>query len=733
MEIAIRYKGLKLVVISFLFMITMICTEASTVLKLVESGKSQAEFVIPAKASPEEKATSGVLVKYIKESTGTQIPVVLENELGSAPIKIYLGSTNIADKYKEKLTQMLPDGYIMDVPEPNVMVITSPSSKGLDFAAFEFLERYVGVRWLMPGDLGEYVPKKLDVSVPAKKIVDEPKFISRQISDPRLWGFMKGPGKGDMRKWAYRMRYNSRVEFHHNLSRLLPPSKYKKTHPEFFPIIDGKRYLPPNDIPTEYQPCFTADSIDEAVKNIENEFAKEKTNNYTYSMGVNDIGGYCECPNCKEKHRPGINFLGYEDYSDMYYPWINKIVSRVTQKYPDAKFGFLAYCNVIDPPKDNQVDPHIIPYICHETLSFINTSVNERNEKLLDRWNNTKCKLGWYDYAYGKFYILPRVYPRYRAKFYKHLYDRNIRYYYSEAYPDENFTEGPKLYLLFKVLWNPSVDIDKLIKDWCECAVGKEAAPYLVKYYNFYEEFWTKRIPQTAWFNGTAHDTYLNFRSNAYLQALDISDLNMLQELLEMTVQKAAAGKPKARAEYILNGFLEKKTKIEKYLKAFVKLKKAKVLKVLVDSKFDKGNEDRWITWQRKKSKGEFLYSGSIGHTRPGARGFDLAGSQNGPMCYTKTVKCTPGKIYRVSAWMLPQGLQEGSNATLLVRFKNSSNKNEELSACLESVHKNEWQNVEMTFQCPADEFVVLLFASNSSRGKVFFDDIRVEEVTEGK
>jgi Domain of unknown function (DUF4838) len=709
----------------------MIRTKDSTVLELVKNGVPQAELIIPAEASAEEKAASRFIAGYITKSTGAGIPIVSENKPGNALVKIYLGSTAMAAKYKGKLDEMLSDGYIIDFPKPNTMVIASLSNKGLDFAAFEFLERYVGIRWLFPGELGEYVPKKLDISVPVNNIIDEPGFISRRISDRRLWSLDHGPGNGDLQKWAYRMRYNSRVKFHHNLAGLLPPSKYTKSHPEFFPVIDGKRHLPSEDISHRYQPCFTTDSVDEAVKNIINEFAKVKTNNYTYSLGVNDIGGYCECPKCREKNCSGRNFLGLENCSNLYYPWVNKIASRVSQKYPDAKFGLLAYCNVIDPPQNNQVDPHVIPYICHETLSLLTPSVDKKNDRLLERWKKTGCQLGWYDYAYGKFYILPRVYPRYLAKVYKRLYDQNVRYYYSEAYPDDKFTEGPKLYVLFKTLWNPNVDVDKLIKEWCECAVGKEAASYLVKYYDFYEHFWTERIPETGWFKGSTNDTYLFFKSNAYLAAIESDDLNMLQKLLETTVKKAAPGKQKSRAEYILNGFLDIKAKIEEYLKAFVKLKKAKVLKVLYHSKFDKKNEEKWIAWQRKHSKGEFLYSGSIGYTKPGARGFDLAGSKNGPMCYTQTVLCAPDKIYRVSAWMLPQGLQEGSNATLIVRFKNSSNKREELSVCLGSINKNEWQNVEMTFLCPANEFSVVLFASNSSRGKVFFDEIKVEEVTE--
>jgi len=147
--------------------------------------------------------------------------------------------------------------------------------------------------------------------------------------------------------WARRNRMHSSVSFHHNLIRLFPPEKYTKTHPQFFPLRDGKRYLPPTNQTHAWQPCFSADGIvEEAVKNINNYFFENPEETY-YSLGVNDGGGYCECERCNLKDSGKKNFLGFPDFSDRYYTWANAVVEGVLKKYPDKWFGTLAYSEVL--------------------------------------------------------------------------------------------------------------------------------------------------------------------------------------------------------------------------------------------------------------------------------------------------------------------------------------------------------------------------------------------------
>ena len=45
--------------------------------------------------------------------------------------------------------------------DPSQVIIAGPTPYGTEFGVYEFLERYVGVRWLMPGPDGEDVPARV--------------------------------------------------------------------------------------------------------------------------------------------------------------------------------------------------------------------------------------------------------------------------------------------------------------------------------------------------------------------------------------------------------------------------------------------------------------------------------------------------------------------------------------------------------------------------------------------
>ena len=107
--------------------------------------------------------------------------------------------------------------------------------------------------------------------------------------------------------WSFRtgLTTSAVLECNHNTGNIIHPDKYMETHPEFFPIVNGKRYFPkPNpNRPKDWnivgcELCYTADGIvDEAAKNIIEYFDKYP-DRYTYSLSVNDTGVICKCKKC---------------------------------------------------------------------------------------------------------------------------------------------------------------------------------------------------------------------------------------------------------------------------------------------------------------------------------------------------------------------------------------------------------------------------------------------------
>jgi hypothetical protein len=292
----------------------------------------------------------------------------------------------------------------------------------------------------MPGPDGEHIPKRESLSVPRLDVWQEPAFFSRLMSG------LKGQ---EQALWARRNRMHSQIKFHHNLFNVFPTSKYKNTHPEFLPVINGKRFLPPDGTEHRWQPCFSAPGVvEEAVKNI-CEFFAAHPEETSFSLGVNDSGGHYECEACRAKDSGQKNFLGFQDLSDRYFQWANAVAKGVLTKYPDKWFGCLAYSEVAQPPSRVKVHSRIVPFMTFDRMKWVSDRFANEGHTMTERWREKSLYLGWYDYIYGTPYLVPRVYFHTMANYLRWGRDHGVCSIYAEAYP--NWGEGPKSYLALKL------------------------------------------------------------------------------------------------------------------------------------------------------------------------------------------------------------------------------------------------------------------------------------------
>ncbi|HPG65257.1 MAG TPA: DUF4838 domain-containing protein [Candidatus Hydrogenedentes bacterium] len=508
---------------------------AAQAVDIVRDGQPVASVVLAPDASQALKDAAQTLVECVKEATGAVLPVV--HEAPATGTLVCIGGSTGVD-----VEGLDDDGFVIAFPDERSICILGPTEFGTEFGVYEFLERYVGVRWLIPGPDGTDVPAATTISVPAEPVRQEPAFFSR------LFSGLVGPLQST---WARRNRMHGRISFHHNLLNLFPPETYTKTHPEFFPLQGDRRYLPPTNETHHWQPCFTAPGIvDEAVQNITAYFA-EHPDATSYSLGTNDSSGFCACEQCLGRISGDHNFLMRTDYSDLYYDWANQVIDGVLEQRPDKWFGCLAYSEVAAPPKKVDVHARLIPYMTYDRMKWIDPELRREGEELTKAWHTKSSILGWYDYIYGSPYCLPRVWFHHMADYYRFGHANGVRALYAEAYP--NWGEGPKLYVALKLQWNPNLEVDALLDEWYERCVGKEAAPFLAQYFAHWEDFWTRRILDSSWFSKSGQ--YLSFYGVGYLKDVDPVEIQQSRVWLERAVEKAETEKQKARATTLLRAF----------------------------------------------------------------------------------------------------------------------------------------------------------------------------------
>ena len=107
---------------------------------------------------------------------------------------------------------------------------------GTEYAVYDFLER-LGVRWFMPGDYGEYVPRRQDIICDEVAGRESPDFIMRN-----WWNQQSGPMKELEDRWKLRNKLNpdSQSLFvppnDSSVRDVLPARKYLKSDPEAFAL-----------------------------------------------------------------------------------------------------------------------------------------------------------------------------------------------------------------------------------------------------------------------------------------------------------------------------------------------------------------------------------------------------------------------------------------------------------------------------------------------------------------
>jgi hypothetical protein len=96
--------------------------------------------------------------------------------------------------------------------------------------------------------------------------------------------------------------------------------------------------------------------------------------------------------------------------------------------------------------------------------------------------------MGIYEYMYGQGFYVPRLYTRYLLKNIKDRYGVECDGFYAEAYPQWAL-DGPKYWLVSKLLWNVDYDVESLWRDYCTQMFGP-AAQAMRAYFDYLEETW---------------------------------------------------------------------------------------------------------------------------------------------------------------------------------------------------------------------------------------------------
>lgn len=426
-----------------------------------------------------------ILQRYAKLITGANLRH-LKTKPGARDrydFRIWIGRQPEVDRViGEALATIDDDGYIIHCTGRDLYV----SGKfwwGTNWAVHDLLERFAGCRWYLmeprfweprkdgmigPGDI---VPKAESIRVPADThIIEEPDYKSRWFRIVPIHSF----------------RVRQRYQFHHALRRIVPASKLFTSHPDFFPEIDGKRYQPRHD--NDCQPCATNPAVVEHVSRHIIDYFTQHPEASSISIGMNDSNRFCECKGCLGMAPTGITEKRAR-IAYAFWRFYNEIAERVTKVHPRKRLGCLAYAGLRAVPAGSiKIHPMIVPYVTVDSAQLHDPAQQEEFAATIGKWQGMTSRMGIYEYMYGGGFVIPRIYNRYLIPNIKARYGAGVDGFYSEAYPNWGL-DGPKYWLVSKLLWDTDADPEKLLDQFYTDLFGPAAAA-MREYFDYLEEVW---------------------------------------------------------------------------------------------------------------------------------------------------------------------------------------------------------------------------------------------------
>lgn len=197
-------------------------------------------------------------------------------------------------------------------------------------AVYEFL-RMQGVRWYMPGELGEVIPQSPSIGLPQVDRTVVPDFPLRVFIGP---AWMNAPRETVL--WSRRLGLNHGYELlgagprTHGLANVHAREEMARTHPEHFALIGGRR--------DPHHACFSSQGLQrEAVA-----YARTVFDTYgepALQLSPQDGLRMCRCETCESLTA-----------SEAVWGFLDRVAREVGETHPDRLLLGAAYTSYREPP-----------------------------------------------------------------------------------------------------------------------------------------------------------------------------------------------------------------------------------------------------------------------------------------------------------------------------------------------------------------------------------------------
>ncbi|MBO5793014.1 MAG: DUF4838 domain-containing protein [Lentisphaeria bacterium] len=468
-------------------------TLAAAELTIAAGKKSDYQIVVP------ESCGNKTLDKYItlggqvirtalKKAAGVELPLVTESKMIPGKPAIFVGNTKAAaklglssknfDRWEHAIVVKGKDIYCYgkDAGNPYKKSNMFASLKYPDYfihytngslkAACTFAEKFLNTRFVIPSrnNYGEHEGVR---TLPLAKVTVPEKFSYRkkarfaQMSD--MGGllfsvannFYFAPGE------AYHVHYHVTA---------IPQDKYFKTNPEYFALINGKRFYHARTPIYEPRPqyCLSNKNVQELI--YKNALERADLGYKVVEFGQTDGFIPCQCEPCKKMYNTS-------DWGEKIWRLHAEMAARLEKDRPGVTPAIACYGIT-----------HMIPKTFNKFPSKkMIIDVAPATKELLEGWKkfNITGMAAW-TYYFGP-YLASRYAPSadfdYLQNELKWMATTPVTYLYNCGINFSPALNGPWVYAYGKFCGDPGVNWRKMLKEYCLFAYGAKAAPYMEKFF----------------------------------------------------------------------------------------------------------------------------------------------------------------------------------------------------------------------------------------------------------
>ena len=494
---------------------------------IVENGRARAEIVVAERAARAAQLGASELQTYVEKITGCRLDIRTV-PTGAMPVTIYVGESEAARKASVSANGLERDAFRMVsgltwlalvgndqefMPrEPwarhhgewlrvkqqqweelaghpwmnpigaslyrrynKALNIWSFDHRGSLNAVYAFLYD-LGVRWYMPGELGEVLPEAQDIALPVVDRIVHPEFEVRSVSRPLL-----SSSEVDDALWYLRLGANDQYGLlHHGQRHLTEHPAQRAAHPEYYvELANGQR---DNKSSTANACLSSGGFFQETVA-----FARLMFDHYDLpivSVMPHDGFVHCQCDECRDQITLDRGPSGRS--SDYVWNFVVRVANELAKTHPDKKIFCGAYSSYRLPPLmiDKLPDNVLVQITNGRPIRALDDETHKATADLRRSWRAKTDHPLSVTLNYTPFTNL----GGYRPQYWPHVIARGIQACRDEVWREDiwlSFDKGglhaPGMshlnpYIISRFWWDADADVDALLEEYYRLFYGPAAA-----------------------------------------------------------------------------------------------------------------------------------------------------------------------------------------------------------------------------------------------------------------